>query len=196
MRIATGTKEADIIEAGVRVFGDCGFHNAKMAKIAEEAGVSAGTLYNYFSDKAHILNRIFEDLWISISAKINRVVGRDDIQSVEKIEGVIDIIFETFTENRLLAMVFINEFSALMNNPDVEFVRLYGEFVALCVAIIEEGQAKKVFNPNISAMVQNAFIIGGVRRVIHNMALSSNTYDQNDIRRDVKQMVKRGIVIQ
>lgn len=43
-----------ILEAAEQVFGRLGFHDAKMADIAAEAGVAAGTLYNYFKNKDEV----------------------------------------------------------------------------------------------------------------------------------------------
>ena len=43
-----------ILAAAERVFGRLGFHDSKMADIAAEAGVAAGTLYNYFKNKDEV----------------------------------------------------------------------------------------------------------------------------------------------
>lgn len=47
-----------ILEAAARVFGRLGFHAAKMADIAAEAGVAAGTVYNYFKNKEEVFRSI------------------------------------------------------------------------------------------------------------------------------------------
>ena len=52
-------REAILVAAG-RAFGRLGFHAAKMADIAAEAGVAAGTLYNYFKSKEEIFESILE----------------------------------------------------------------------------------------------------------------------------------------
>lgn len=49
-----------ILAAAERVFGRLGFHDAKMTDIATEAGVAAGTLYNYFKNKDEVFNSILE----------------------------------------------------------------------------------------------------------------------------------------
>jgi AcrR family transcriptional regulator len=49
-----------ILGAAERVFGRLGFSDAKMADIAAEAGVAAGTLYNYFKNKDEVFNSILE----------------------------------------------------------------------------------------------------------------------------------------
>ena len=48
----------DILRAGAKVFAERGNEGATMADIAREAGVSAGTLYLYFSNKADLLRAV------------------------------------------------------------------------------------------------------------------------------------------
>ena len=61
-RISDGKAEL-ILNAAIAVFAEHGYHQAKMAKIAEVGGVSAGSLYLYFKNKASILSHIFEMTW-------------------------------------------------------------------------------------------------------------------------------------
>jgi AcrR family transcriptional regulator len=49
-----------ILDAAERVLVSGHFGEAKVAEIAEQAGVSVGTLYNYFSSKEHVLESLFE----------------------------------------------------------------------------------------------------------------------------------------
>jgi AcrR family transcriptional regulator len=55
------TRRAQIIEAAVSLFSKKGFHNATTKEIAAEAGVSEGTLYNYFADKHDLLLSIAQE---------------------------------------------------------------------------------------------------------------------------------------
>lgn len=49
-----------IFAAAERAFGRLGFHDAKMADIAAEAGVAAGTVYNYFKNKDEVFASILQ----------------------------------------------------------------------------------------------------------------------------------------
>jgi AcrR family transcriptional regulator len=54
-RVAAPNRVGDIVEAALRVFGRSGFARSQMADVAEEAGVSVGTLYNYVEGKDALL---------------------------------------------------------------------------------------------------------------------------------------------
>jgi AcrR family transcriptional regulator len=51
----TEARQAQILDAAAKVFGEKGFHRATTKEIAETAGVSEGTIYNYFDSKADLL---------------------------------------------------------------------------------------------------------------------------------------------
>ncbi|RKH25277.1 TetR/AcrR family transcriptional regulator [Corallococcus sp. CA041A] len=60
-RLRSRMKEATadaILLAAAAVFARDGLHAAKMESIAEQAGVSVGTLYNHFTDRAALLDAL------------------------------------------------------------------------------------------------------------------------------------------
>jgi AcrR family transcriptional regulator len=53
----------DILTAAARVLAEQGAHRFTTARVAERAGVSVGSLYQYFPNKASILFRLQMDEW-------------------------------------------------------------------------------------------------------------------------------------
>jgi AcrR family transcriptional regulator len=51
-----------LLDAAERVFGDLGFHEASVVRVAETAGVAAGTFYLYFDTKKAIFDELVRDL--------------------------------------------------------------------------------------------------------------------------------------
>ena len=51
-----------LLDAAEHVFGEVGFHDASIVKVAEEAGVAAGTFYLYFDSKRAIFDELVRDL--------------------------------------------------------------------------------------------------------------------------------------
>lgn len=49
-----------ILSAALRLFANHGFHNTSMSKVASEAGISKGLIYNYFPSKDELLKGVFE----------------------------------------------------------------------------------------------------------------------------------------
>ena len=54
-RLPRRQREAQILDAATRVFASKGYRAATTREIAAEAGVSEGTIYNYFDSKYDLL---------------------------------------------------------------------------------------------------------------------------------------------
>lgn len=62
-RTARGTAtRARILEAAEKVFAECGYTEASITRITEQAGVGQGTFYLYFSSKLEVFEELVEDL--------------------------------------------------------------------------------------------------------------------------------------
>lgn len=57
--MAPGEKREAILQAALLLFAERGFHNAPMSLLAREAGVSAGTIYLYFTDKDDLIHALY-----------------------------------------------------------------------------------------------------------------------------------------
>lgn len=55
-------KRRQILDGAALVFDRSGFEGASMSKIADEAGVSKGTLYNYFAGKSELFSAFVEEM--------------------------------------------------------------------------------------------------------------------------------------
>lgn len=73
----------DILTAAARVLAEQGAHRFTTARVAERAGVSVGSLYQYFPNKASILFRLQIDEW---RQNVNLLCGILEDQSTPPLE--------------------------------------------------------------------------------------------------------------
>ena len=66
-------KQAVIFEAACRVIRDKGYHPARMADIAAEAGISYGLVYHYFKSKSDLFDALIEEWWGPLEAMARRL---------------------------------------------------------------------------------------------------------------------------
>lgn len=66
---------ASILEAAVRVLAEEGAQRFTTARVAERAGVSVGSLYQYFPNKASILFRLQSDEWKATTQQWRIILG-------------------------------------------------------------------------------------------------------------------------
>lgn len=71
-------KRKAILQATLEIISEHGFHDAPMSKIAESAGVGAGTIYRYFDDKEALINELFLELKQELSSAMMAGVSTDD----------------------------------------------------------------------------------------------------------------------
>lgn len=73
-RLKGATREA-ILAAAEAIFSEQGLHTARMEDIAARAGVSVGTLYNYFADRETLLGALIETRRGAYLQKLDAVIS-------------------------------------------------------------------------------------------------------------------------
>lgn len=194
MRTREGNKERDILQAAIQAFAQGGYHNAKISKIAEVAGIAIGSVYLYFRNKEDILYKIFDNIWQQLSQQLQNVVNRSDMNPVEKLDNMIDMVFDIFTSNPSLAIVFVNEQNQLIQDGKGDFVLYFEKFLDMGEQVLNEGIEKHLFNPNQDVKILRLFVFGGLHHLIHQWAQFPDQFPLNHIRQEVKFFIKHGIL--
>ena len=91
---------AQILDAAARVFARKGYHKATTRELAAEAGVSEGTIYNYFKSK--------RDLLIAMSLRL----ALDSLQELDSLPPMED-------ERAHVTALVTNRFELLLSNLDL-----------------------------------------------------------------------------
>lgn len=193
MRNKEGNKEADILEAAIKVFAKFGYHNSRISQIAKEAGIASGSVYLYYKNKEEVLASIFKKVWEQLYNEISRICERKDLTAIDKLEYLIDLIFDIFSVNPSLAIVFVNEQIHLQKETAL-FMRYYENFFKKGEEIIEEGIKKGSINPNIDVKTFKFFLLGGMRYLLENWAKDVKNFPLTTLRQNVKLIIKKGIL--
>lgn len=193
MRNKEGNKEADILEAAIKVFAKSGYHNSGISQIAKEAGIASGSVYLYYASKEEVLASIFGKVWEQLYIEITRISERKDLSSIDKIEYLIDLIFDIFSINPSLATVFVNEQIHLQEST-YPFMTYYENFFRKGEEIIEEGIKSGTINPHIDVKTFKFFLLGGMRYLLENWAKDVKNFPLTTLRQNVKLIIKKGIL--
>jgi AcrR family transcriptional regulator len=86
-----------ILDAATRVLEDVGYHGASTNRIAAEAGVSPGSVYQYFTDKdeivATIIKRLIDDFAEGVAPALRHAATLDPATGVRTVlEAVLDVL--------------------------------------------------------------------------------------------------------
>ncbi len=94
VRLSKGQKEKvkeKILEVSEKYFLQDGYDNISTRKIAEEAGIAEGTLFNYFPTKAYLFLEV-----ISRSYHVQKI---EDVQDIDAGSSVNEILFQCLEKN-------------------------------------------------------------------------------------------------
>jgi AcrR family transcriptional regulator len=86
--------EDRILEAAFSVFGERGLRATRIKEIADRAGVAAGSVYTYFSDKEHLFRATVERGWDRFLAELERI-AREHQTRQARIEKLLQAGFDT-----------------------------------------------------------------------------------------------------
>lgn len=74
-----------ILEAAIQVLQRDGIQKFTTARVAEKAGVSVGSLYQYFPNKAAILFQLQKDEWIYTSQLLHKILADRNLSPFERL---------------------------------------------------------------------------------------------------------------
>lgn len=142
-----GETRRKLIEAAAQEFSVQGFNKANVNLIAEQAGFSIGTLYNYFPTKRELMFAFITDASDQHVQFIQEKVLQVELPA-HRLEVFFEAGFAFIEQHITLAKAIFNT----LNGPDEEFkLKLFQAyqplFQLLGKQIVGEGIAQEVFRP-------------------------------------------------
>lgn len=129
-----------ILDAAINVFARLGFSHARMEDLAEEAGVSKGTLYLYFDSKDALIQAIMENLLVR-ELDHARSLAQGQGSAADKLRGFARVMGEDFRRlGPFIGLYF--EFMALITrrkSGKALIQRYFEEFLSILEPLIREG---------------------------------------------------------
>nr|WP_290666166.1 TetR/AcrR family transcriptional regulator [Ardenticatena sp.] len=102
-------KRNAILQATLKLVSQHGFHGTSMAKIAAEAGVSAGIIYHYFKSKDDVMNALYRDIGERLGDTLQRTF--DPTQPLEtRVRHVLGVLIRYYLDHPLES-AFIEQYT-------------------------------------------------------------------------------------
>ena len=149
-------KRQRILDAAVRVFGQRGYHDAKIAEIASEARVAEGTVYLYFRNKEDLFSTVFDEKMDQLLARGREIAAGGDTAS-ERLTRLVDLHLTFLAADRDLASLFQIELrrsarmlQRVIRSKLVDYFRLLG---GVLKDGIEAGEFRAQLSPRLAVRV-------------------------------------------
>ena len=164
----------EILGAAFRVFSIKGYHNATVDDIAQEAGISKGTCYQYFTGKEEIFIATMERTLETLMAEAEAAAGetRDALTRLG-IEGLTFI--SKYSDLQFMFMGMISE--ALGGNDRLrkKAAEVFGRVAEFLAKDIERGISEGVFRAVDPITV--AYALLGIAEVVGNRYVVEEDFD-------------------
>lgn len=118
---------AAILEAATQVLAKEGAQRFTTARVAEKAGVSIGSLYQYFPNKAAILFRLQSDEWRQTGQMISAILGDLPTPPLERLRTLVRMFLHSECEEAAMRIALDDAAPLYRDAPEAKQVRASGE---------------------------------------------------------------------
>jgi AcrR family transcriptional regulator len=165
-----GEREEGILDVAQALFRREGYDAVSMAMVARQAGLSEGTLYNYFSDKRDLVLRVGGRIMAQIVADAERVV-RDAPSLREGLEGLIAIQFRIVLEDKELYRMLLREVRADKTYSRADNRSMFRAYTDVFFALIDKWRPDAATHSPLSLPMMRDLVYGGTEHVAWNAIL-------------------------
>jgi AcrR family transcriptional regulator len=163
-------KQGMIIDAALEVFRQKGYANARMADIAQRAGVSYGLVYHYFGSKEVLFDIIVESWWNALYSIMEKEISSSALFP-EKLVNIIKFFLDTYGQKPNLMSIFVSEVCRSSVYHTEEGLSKFLKFFSLCEEIMTQGQKSGFLNKEIPPHHLTYIFYGSIETFISVMVL-------------------------
>src|SRR5579859_1992101 len=117
---------ATILEAAVQVLAKQGAQRFTCARVAEKAGVSVGSLYQYFPNKAAILFRLQSDEWRQTSELLRRILAETEKPPLERLRTLVCAFIKSECDEAAMRVALNDAVPLYRDAPEAREARAAG----------------------------------------------------------------------
>jgi AcrR family transcriptional regulator len=141
-------RKNQILHAAMSVFARFGFHNARMDDIAQEAGLSKGSLYWYFESKDDIIINILDNLIGREIVLMKESIG-SDLSAKERLLSFTELVIADLNRMKPWMPILFEywSLSARRKNVQQTISRFFQSYMDAIIPIIEQGIETGEFRP-------------------------------------------------
>ena len=164
-------KRRRLLLAAVQTFGRRGFHEAKIAEIAAEAGVAEGTVYLYFRNKEDLLGCIFDETMDGVLSEARAIRGAEGA-AADKVKGLVGLHLSFLARDRDLASVFQIELRRSARLVERFSRTKLTEYFRLLDGVLKEGIASGELRKDLDPRLAVRILFGAADEILSEWLLS------------------------
>ncbi len=184
-------READILQAATTLFTSDGFHATSTRKIAAAAGVSEGTLFNYFKTKNALLLAILDGFYEDLTDTAAEVV-QDTMDTRERLSNLANNHLRALLQNQAIMMRLLQVYLSVDVNYYADYKnshihKLNYRYTRIFDNVVREGMQRGYLDPEMELPAIRDLFFGGLEYGMRTLQSKQNT---GDIARYVEKIVE------
>ncbi|WHO73103.1 TetR family transcriptional regulator [Rhizobium sp. BT03] len=116
-----------ILQAAVQVLAQQGAHRFTTARVAEKAGVSIGSLYQYFPNKAAILFRLQSDEWRETTGLLSEILNDRSEPPLRRVRRLVQAFIRSECEEAAVRVALGDAAPLYRDAPEARDARQAGD---------------------------------------------------------------------
>lgn len=172
-----------IVTAATRRFAANGFHATSMAEVVEESGVAAGTVYQYFPSKEHLIVAVAERALDDVGVVVAALLRRTPAPALSDFLREISAALPSTPDGRMRAHLVLHSWAETSRNAELaDLVRgRHQAIVRNCVPLVARWRERGELSAAYDDATHAAMLLGLVQGQIVQTALLGSATGVADI---------------
>lgn len=179
------SRKDELMEAGIKMFAQKGYHRTKISDIVQEAGVAQGTFYLYFDSKKTLFTALLEKFLSLLMQAVSEVnVDFEQIETVAdfaaRIRTAVYSILSVYRDNPKLARICLREAHSL----DPDFVDVWATMLEPLVEIggtvLDQAIERGLLPPQKTKIVAYC-VLGMHERIAYHWLMQDQSLDLDEL---------------
>lgn len=187
-------RRGELLATAAEVFAEQGYNATTVRKIAEAAGMLAGSLYYHFDSKESMLDEILSTFLDELWARYDAVLAAD-LDPRETLEALVTESFREIDQHRAAVAIYQKEARQLSTQPRFTFLAdSQRKFEETWLGTLKRGVTDKVFRADLDVRLTYRFLRDTVW-VAASWYRPGGQYSPEEIARQYLSIVLEGIAL-
>ncbi|WP_051939779.1 TetR/AcrR family transcriptional regulator [Phaeacidiphilus oryzae] len=156
---ASAARRRELLDTAAEVFAEHGYNATTVRRIAEAAGILAGSLYYHFDSKESMIEEILtgflDDLW----RRYDAVLADPRLDPRARLEALVTESFREIDRHRAAVAIYQNESGQLAGQRRFAFLgQAAARFEAAWLGTLQRGVADRVFRADLDLRLAYRFL--------------------------------------
>lgn len=182
--LSSEKRRTQLIKGAVVLFKDKGFHRTTTGEIAESAGLSTGTLYEFIKTKEEVLFLVCDSIYERVQEQISPLLENKS-PGLDSLEAAMRVYFQLMDDMQDEVVVMYQELKSLPKEARSYVLKKEKEMIEILENVILTNTARNLPENEVMLIANNIFIQGqmwGFRRWMLQKEFSIQTYTDVQIK--------------